>query len=48
VLERKVELLKILQEINGAKPIIPDRKPEALKKHIRRSGKKQRNSNGHK
>jgi hypothetical protein len=41
VKERKYKVPE-LKKINGAKPVIPERKPEKAKKHIRRSGKRRR------
>jgi len=44
VKERRQRALE-LQRVNGAKPVIPERKPEKAKKHVRRSGKKRRRKN---
>jgi len=41
VIER-IPLISNKQRINGAKPAIPERKPEKAKKHIKRSGKKKK------
>jgi hypothetical protein len=42
VRERREKPLEIVE--NGTKPKIPRRKPEKHKKHIKRSGKRKRNS----
>ncbi len=46
VIER-IPLINNRQRNNGTKPAIPERKPEKAKKHIKRSGKRKKETPNH-